>query len=152
MRGIRIVKLTQKITHPFPILAALMVSAVMSAGAHAEPILACREVVHHFGDTRQGAIVSHVFEITNMGNESADITSAVASSKFLKASMDKMHLGPDEVGRLNIDYDTREALGFMSVTATLTSTDPINRSMKFIVNGSVSNPLTEADGEESTRI
>lgn len=145
-------KFTHKITRPLPILVVLLVSAVMSAAAFAEPILTCREVVHHFGDTRQGAIVSHVFEITNMGNESADITSAVASSKFLKASMDKTHLGPDEVGRLNIDYDTREALGFMSLTATLTSTDPINRSMKFIVNGTVSNPMTEADGEESTRI
>ena len=105
--------------------------------AWANSILVCEKQVHDFGYTTQGNLVSHSFELVNIGTEPVVITKVAPSLLLINVSIAKTTIAPNEHVVLKMEYDSRYGMGQVEPITVLTTSDPANPTMTFKMTGHV---------------
>jgi hypothetical protein len=107
--------------------------------AWAEPILTVEKYAHDFGYITQGAMVTHTFTVTNMGDSPVSFTDIDCSLMLLTASVDKLTLYPNETATVKMEYDSRYGMGRVEPMATISTSAPSVQKLDFVLTGYVFN-------------
>ena len=117
-------------------LGLLLVVALGVAAAGA-PILGMDAVVYDFGSVSEGAIVSHTFILTNLGDSPLLITGARATCGCTTTALPKTTLAPGESVPLEARVDTSNFGGRILKQIYVDSNDPSTPSAVLHIQGDV---------------
>lgn len=81
------------------------------------------ETQHNFGKLKEGAIVTHSFKFVNTGDADLEIKNINTGCGCAVGEISSNKLKPGETGTLTIELNTKNRVGKMSRTITVTSND-----------------------------
>lgn len=127
----------------------------------AQPVIEFSRQVWDFGTITEGAIVSHVFLVKNVGKEILKIDDVSTTCGCTAALLDKEVIKPGEKTELKVIFDSQRRKGRVEKYVEIESNDPNNHIINLIVTGyiekgveSVSDVVPEAklEVEESIEL
>ena len=89
-----------------------------------KPRMEIKPVSWDFGKIREGKVVKHIFVITNRGNGTLVIESALESCECVTAKIDHMTVEPGKNTNLIITFASEGESGSFSRTVSILSNDP----------------------------
>jgi len=133
-----------------PLLAALVTSlsgadtpapANDATEVRATPRIEFVELVHDFGEIREGDVVKHKFVFSNTGSGTLEITRVSTSCGCTTATEWDRVIGPREKGTIPVEFDSRTISGNVMQTVTVISTDPERGTVTLQLKGSIWAPI-----------
>lgn len=79
------------------------------------------DTFHEFGIIKQGEVVTHEFEFTNLNKKPFVINSATATCGCTTPSYPFIPIGPGETGTIGITFNSKTKLGNQTPTVTVSS-------------------------------
>ncbi len=101
------------------------------------PKLVTQQNEHDFGDIKQGEKVSHIFVLTNSGDDLLEITNVKASCGCTAARPEKNELAPGESTNLNVTFNSAGRFGKQKKLIRIESNDPDNPQVIVTIKGNV---------------
>lgn len=108
----------------WPVLPALFWLSISITGAEGQPEIQFAETFHDFGRVHQGEDVTHVFELTNRGNGSLEISTVRACCGSEARLLSAKVIEPGEKGEIEVTFCARGGNGKRTRTARIHSNDP----------------------------
>ena len=102
---------------------------LFGVAAVAAPVLSLDNLVYAVSIQNAGSVVSHMFVMTNTGDQTLSITRVVTSCGCTTAALTKSDLGPGESIGLPVSVNTAGFAGTVERTLTVQSNDPANPSL-----------------------
>ena len=103
----------------------------------AAPSISVKSDHHDFGTITEGEVVSHNYEIQNIGSSELVISQVRASCGCTAAKPDKMNLKPNEKTLVKVEFNSENRLGPQEKFVYISSNDPINPEYKLSFTGVV---------------
>ncbi len=113
-----------------PVLLFIFISNSYSKLLLPEPKIKFDESNYDFGVVKQGVELEHIFQFTNTGEGTLEITSVQPSCGCTGVVMDeKKEYKQGEEGEIKITFNTQGRQGVNSKTVTVNTNDPANPVM-----------------------
>jgi rhodanese-related sulfurtransferase len=119
------------------VLVPLLIVVAAGLPALAAPRIAVDSATYDFGETVAGLSVTHVFTITNAGDQPLEITGVGTGCGCTTASLERTTLDPGESVPLRVTVNTADLPRLVTKTATVSSTDPVLPSLDLIITGTL---------------
>lgn len=100
---------------------------------------------HSFGRVKQGEILSHTFEIHNIGSEDLEIDQIKASCGCTDFVLDKNIINPGSFANLKVNFSTVGLNGYVKKNLWIFSNDPIDKEFLLSISANVYDPEIEKD-------
>jgi hypothetical protein len=81
---------------------------------------------HNFGNVKEGSVLDLNIDVVNKGDVELNIKDIKSSCGCTAALLSSKMLKPNEKGKLNIKFDTKNLSGRIARTVSLFSNDPKN--------------------------
>jgi hypothetical protein len=125
------------------ILVFLLLPLFLPFGATAiagGPRATVKENEYDFGSVRRGASVIHVFTIKNEGTEDLVIENVELMERFTTVRVLKA-IPPGREGKITVTFETARFAGEFRTGVILSTNDPENPRIVFVMKGRVSDPI-----------
>ena len=94
--------------------------------ALAAPVISADSSDYPISISTAGAVVSHVFQVTNKGDQTLKITDAIPSCTCTTAAPSKVDIAPGKNVGIEVTVDTTAFTGLTVRAVTLVSNDPVS--------------------------
>ncbi len=107
----------------------VLVGCLYGVAAAAAPVISFDTLTYAVSIQAAGPVVSHMFVISNTGDQTLTITRVVTSCGCTTAALTKSDLGPGESIGLPVSVNTAGFADTVERTVTVQSNDPVNPSL-----------------------
>ncbi len=114
-------------------LSFFLTLVLCGAAAFAAPVMSADNPSYSISIQGAGAVVEHVFDVTNTGNQTLKITDISPSCTCTTVTPTKAELAPGKSIGIAVSVDTTGFAGLTERTVTLESNDPVNPELVLIV-------------------
>ena len=99
------------------------------------------EMNWNFGSIPKGSIVSHSYQIKNIGEDTLQITNVKPTCGCTMAPLSSNFIAPGEEADLTANFNSEKFNGRVNKQINIDSTDPIKPYLKVIFTAIINNPL-----------
>ncbi len=97
------------------------------------PVMNFQEVVHDFGEVKQGEVVTHEFKFTNVGKDVLLITDVITTCGCTVPKYPEGPIKPNTPNILYVSFDTKNKIGIQRKTITI-KTNQGTFKLRILVN------------------
>ena len=116
---------------------SLAVLLLRGAAASSSPVMSVDSTTFSTAVQAPGAIVSHVFSVTNTGNQALKITGILTSCTCTTVTPQRAELAPGRSAGISVYVDTSGFAGITERTVTLRSNDPVHPEVMLFISVTV---------------
>ena len=115
-------------------LALLLALVLCGAAATAAPTIRADNPSYSASINAAGAIVKHVFDITNTGNQTLEIIGILPSCTCTTVAPTSAKLAPGKSVDIAVSVDTTNFTALTERTVTVESNDPVNPELPLLIS------------------
>ncbi|MGA2974289.1 MAG: rhodanese-like domain-containing protein [Spirochaetia bacterium] len=119
------------------LLSFSLILLLCGAAAFAAPVISADNSSYSISIQAAGAVVKHVFDVTNTGDQTLEITDMLASCTCTTVTPTKAELAPRKSIGIAVSVDTTGFTGLTERTVTLESNDPANPDLVLLISVTV---------------
>jgi hypothetical protein len=107
---------------------------------------------HEFGEILEGQLVTHEYEIKNIGNAELKIDKVRASCGCTAAQQVANSLKPGESTKIKVEFDSHGRMGLQEKTVYVFTNDPNTPQLKLTFNATIVQALSTPAGAKSAKL